>query len=100
MSKKRLAGIGVLVLASGGCALTYRTDPQFQNWLNQAEARCIPRYGVLPIQTDEQRNLFLNMTYRAYYHDLPREAYADRLKILYPRNGLTVDCLASAMPPR
>lgn len=98
MLKKRLAGIGILLLAGGGCALTYRTDPQFQSWLNQAESRCIPRYSALPIQTDEQRNQFLSMTYQAYHRNLPREAYADRLKILYPSNGLTVDCLASAMP--
>jgi len=98
MLKNRLAGLGIMLLIGSGCALTYQTDPQFQNWLSQAEARCIPRYGALPLQTDAQRNQFLNMTYRAYYHDLPREVYADRLKILYPSSGLTVDCLASAMP--
>lgn len=100
MLKRRLAWMGVMLLAGSGCALTYHADPQFQNWLSQAEDRCIPRYGALPIQTDEQRNQFLNLSYQVYYDNLPKEAYANQLQMLYSNSGLTVNCLANAIPRR
>ena len=87
-----------LALAAGACALGYANDPQFQNWLSQAEGRCVPRYGALPFGTPERRAQFEKLSYQAYYNDLPREAYADRLEILYPDHGLTVGCLATAFP--
>lgn len=99
MKRRRLVTL-VLALGGGGCALGYATDPQFQNWLSQAEGRCVPRYGALPFGTPERRAQFEKLSYQTYYRDLPREAYADRLRILYPDNGLTVDCLATAFPRR
>lgn len=51
-----MALAGVLALTGAACALGYANDPQFQNWLAQAEARCTPRYGALPIRTPEQRS--------------------------------------------
>ena len=84
----------------GACALNYATDPSFQSWLSQAEARCEPNYGALPLNTPERRAQFERMSYQAYYGELPREVYADRLQILYPDHGLTVDCLATAVPRR
>ncbi len=44
--KLQMAGL-LAALVGGGCALGYANDPQFQNWLSQAEARCVPRYGAL-----------------------------------------------------
>ena len=35
------------------------------------------------------------MSYQTYYGELPREVYADRLRILYPNHGLMVDCLVT-----
>lgn len=87
-----------LALGCAACALGYASDPRFQSWLSQAEARCVPRYGALPFGTAERRAQFEKLSYQAYYRDLPREVYADRLKIIYPDNGLTVDCLATAFP--
>ena len=86
--------------AVGACALNYATDREFQSWLSGAEARCGPNYGALPLNTPEQRAQFESMTYQTYYGQLPQEVYADRLKILYLNNGLTVDCLATAVPRR
>ncbi|MBZ4193978.1 MAG: hypothetical protein LAE24_06685 [Candidatus Contendobacter sp.] len=97
--KFQTAGL-LAALASGGCALGFANDPQFQNWLSQAEAYCGPRYGALPFATPQDRAQFENMSYQAYYHDLPKEIYADRLKILYSDRGLAVDCLATALPRR
>jgi hypothetical protein len=94
----RLASLLALALASGACALGYARDPQFQNWLSQAEERCVTRYGALPFGTPERRAEFEKLSYQAYYKDLPKEIYADRLKISYPDNGLTVDCLATTFP--
>lgn len=98
--KNRLMGPLALTLAlgSGACALNYATDRQFQSWLSWAEARCGPRYGALPLNTLEQRAQFESLSYQTYYGDLPQEVYADRLRILYPDNGLTVDCLATSVP--
>ncbi|MFZ1642825.1 MAG: hypothetical protein WAV07_15605 [Candidatus Contendobacter sp.] len=87
-----------LALAVGACALNYATDRQFQSWLSWAKARCEPSYGALPLNTLEQRAQFESMSYQTYYGELPREVYADRLRILYPNNGLTVDCLATSIP--
>lgn len=87
-----------ITLAGGGCALSDKTDPRFQNWLAQAEARCAPRYGALPFGTPEARAQFEDLSYQTYYGDLPLEVYADRLRVLYPENRLTVDCLATAVP--
>ncbi|RUQ36734.1 MAG: hypothetical protein EKK71_07415 [Candidatus Competibacteraceae bacterium] len=95
-----MALAGVLALTGAACALGYANDPQFQNWLAQAEARCTPRYGALPIRTPEQRAQFEQLSYQTYYDNLPREVYADRLRILYPDNGMTVGCLATAFPKR
>mgnify|MGYP000965551424 FL=1 len=86
--------------AVGACVLNYATDREFQSWLSGAEARCEPNYGALPLNTPEQRAQFESMTYQTYYGQLPQEVYADRLKILYLNNGLTVDCLATAVPRR
>lgn len=98
--KSRLMGPLALMLAleSGGCALNYATDRQFQSWLSGAETRCGPSYGALPLNTLEQRAQFENLSYQAYYGELSQEVYADRLRILYPDNGLTVDCLATSVP--
>jgi len=85
-------------LAVGACALNYATDRQFQSWLSWAEGRCGPSYGALPLKMPEQRAQFESLSYQTYYGELPREVYADRLRILYPNNGLTVDCLATAVP--
>ena len=82
----------------GACALNYATDRPFQEWLSATEARCGSSYGALPLNTPEQRARFESMSYQTYYGELPREVYADRLKILYPDNGLTVDCLATSVP--
>lgn len=92
--------VAVLIsaLTAGACALNYATDQPFQNWLSAAKARCEPSYGALPLNTPEQRARFESMSYQTYYGELPREVYADRLKILYPDNGLTVDCLATSVP--
>ena len=101
---RRLPTAGLLVmlavLAGSGCALGDANDPSFQNWLSQAEARCDPRYGALPFATPQDRLQFEKMSYQTYYHDLPKEIYADRLKIIYPDRGLVVDCLATALPRR
>ena len=97
--KLQMAGL-LAALVGSGCALGYANDPQFQNWLSQAEAHCVPRYGALPFATPQDRAQFENMSYQAYYHVLPKEIYADRLKIIYSDRGLTVDCLASAFPRR
>ena len=97
MMKLQTAGL-LATLAGSGCAIGYANDPQFQNWLSQAEARCIPRYGALPFGTPQDRAQFETMSYQAYYRDLPKEIYADRLKIIYPDRGLAVDCLATALP--
>lgn len=80
------------------CTLNYAADRPFQNWLSWAEARCGPSYGALPLNTPEQRAQFESMSYQTYYGELPREVYADRLKILYPDHGLMVDCLATSVP--
>lgn len=98
--KLQIAGLLLAAGAVSGCALGYANDPSFQNWLSQAEARCNPRYGVLPFATAQDRAQFEKMSYQAYYHDLPKEIYADQLKIIYPDRGLTIDCLASAFPRR
>ncbi|MCC7221290.1 MAG: hypothetical protein IT490_11260 [Candidatus Contendobacter sp.] len=97
--KFQMAGL-LVMLTGGGCAIGYDDDPQFQNWLSQAEARCGPRYGALPFETPQARVQFERLSYQAYYHDLPKEIYADRLKIIYPDRGLAVDCLATALPRR
>lgn len=94
----RSAWLLVLALTGGACALGYASDPQFQIWLSQAEERCVPRYGALPFGTPERRAQFEKLSYQTYYKDLPKEVYADRLRILYPDNGLTVDCLATTFP--
>ncbi|MDG4596641.1 MAG: hypothetical protein P9F75_13310 [Candidatus Contendobacter sp.] len=88
----------IVALMTDACALNYAADRPFQSWLSRAEARCGPNYGALPLNTPEQRVQFESMSYRTYYGELPREVYADRLKILYPNNGLTVDCLATSVP--
>ncbi|MDS4030510.1 MAG: hypothetical protein RKO66_10605 [Candidatus Contendobacter sp.] len=88
----------IVALMTGACALNYATDQRFQNWLSAAKARCEPSYGALPLNTLEQRAQFESMSYQTYYGELPREIYADRLKILYPDSGLTVDCLATSVP--
>lgn len=99
MMKHRLTGLLVApALAVGGCALSYATDRPFQEWLSATEARCGSSYGALPLNTPEQRARFESMSYQTYYGELPREVYADRLKILYPDNGLTADCLATSVP--
>ena len=99
--KHRLAGLFVaLVWALGACALNYATDRPFQSWLSSAESRCGPSYGALPLNTPEQRAQFESLSYQTYYGELPREVYADRLKILYPNYGLMVDCLATSVPRR
>ena len=89
-----------VTLAVSACALNYATDRPFQDWLSAAEARCDSNYGALPLNTLERRTHFESLSYQAYYGELPREAYADRLKILYPDHGLTVDCLATSIPRR
>jgi hypothetical protein len=85
-------------LAVGACALNYATDRPFQSWLSSAESRCGPSYGALPLNTPEQRAQFESLSYQTYYGELPREVYADRLRILYPNHRLTVDCLATSVP--
>ena len=51
-----MALAGVLALTGAACALGYANDPQFQNWLAQAEARCTPRYGaLLPLRASFRR---------------------------------------------
>jgi hypothetical protein len=97
--KQRWAGLfGALALSVGACALNYATDRPFQDWLSSAEARCGSNYGALPLNTPEQRAQFESLSYQTYYGELPREVYADRLTILYPNHGLTVDCLATSVP--
>lgn len=96
--KYRAPWLLTLALACGACALHDTTDPQFQNWLSQTEALCVPRYGALPLNTPEQRAQFEELSYQAYYRNLPQEVYADRLKILYPNNRLTANCYATAFP--
>lgn len=97
--KQRWAWLLVaLAMMVGACALNYATDRRFQDWLSSAEARCGPSYGALPLNTLEQRAQFESMSYQAYYGELPREVYADRLRILYPNHGLTVDCVATSIP--
>ena len=86
-----------MALATSACALNYATDRQFQDWLSWAENRCESSYGALPDDL-ERRAQFESLRYQTYYGDAPREVYADRSKILYPNNGLTVDCLATAFP--
>ncbi|MBK8535444.1 MAG: hypothetical protein IPL59_10120 [Candidatus Competibacteraceae bacterium] len=87
------------ILASGACTPNYATDRQFLEWLSWAENRCESRYGALPDGV-EQRTRFESLSYQTYYGNVPREVYADRSKILYPDNGLTVDCLATSFPKR
>lgn len=82
----------------GACALNYATDRPFQSGLSQEETRCGHSYGALPLNTPEQRAQFERISYQTYYGELPREVYADQLRILYPNHGLTVDCLATAVP--
>lgn len=97
--KQRWAWLFVaLTLAVGACALNYATDRPFQDWLSSTEARCGSNYGALPLNTPEQRAQFESLSYQTYYGELRREVYADRLRILYPDNGLTVDCLATSVP--
>lgn len=99
MMRHRWAWLFVaLALAVGACALNYATDRPFQDWLSSAEARCRASYGALPLNTPEQHAQFESLSYQTYYGELPREVYADRLRILYPDNGLTVDCLATSVP--
>jgi len=99
MMQHRWAGLFVaLVWAVGACALNYATDRPFQDWLSSAETRCGSNYGALPLNTPEQRAQFESLSYQTYYGELPREVYADRLTILYPNHGLTVDCLATSVP--
>ena len=97
--KQRWAWLFVaLALVVSACALNYATDRPFQDWLSSAEARCGSNYGALPLNTPEQRAQFESLSYQTYYGELPSEVYADRLRILYPDNGLTVDCLATSVP--
>ena len=96
--KCRTPWLLMTILACGACALNDTTDPRFQDWLSQTEALCVPRYGALPFNTPEQRAQFEELSYQTYYRDLPREVYADRLRILYPDNRLTVNCFATAFP--
>ncbi len=90
-----LAGLGLVL---GGCTTTGMSDPAFSQWLAQAEARCVPLYGALPFTTPEQRSQFEALSYQTYYRNVLVEVYADRMRILYPNNRLTIDCLANAFP--
>ncbi len=95
----RWAGLFVApAMLLGACALNDATDQPFQGWLSQEETRCGYSYGALPLNTPEQHAQFESLSYQTYYSELPREVYADRLRILYPNHGLTVDCLATAVP--
>lgn len=97
--KYRFLCLLVSALACGACAsMNDTTDPKFQRWLSQAEASCTSRYGALSFDIPGQRAEFEKLSYQTYYHDLPQEVYADRLRILYPNNRLTVDCLANSFP--
>lgn len=98
--KRRWAWLFVAPLATmvRACALNYATDRPFQEWLSATEARCGSNYGALPLNTLERRAQFESLSYQTYYGEMPREVYADRLRILYPDNGLTVDCLATSVP--
>jgi hypothetical protein len=90
----------LVVVALEACTTMYATDPTYLSWLAQAQEQCAVSYDPPPMKTAKEREDYRKLGFQAYYGQVSRETFANRLTFAYPQYGSFFNCMANRIPLR